>query len=168
MQPLDAIPQEALFVPLTPSWYRNSSVSRPLHCLPSSSPSSLSCMPWQRNQIRRERRPTTSAAASSPQPCNAAWAIREVSKGTDTRLGRKKGRKAYRIDIHQRDACKVTHQSNKLVEVIGTAPCDQGTQCHDEKAEPILLPLDVWVVLATLSKERVLRDTDRGKDLERC
>ena len=77
------------------------------------------------------------------------------------------GYRTYRIDIHQRDASKVTNQRNELVQVIGASPRNQGAESHHKEAEHVLLPLDVRVVLAALGEERVLGDPDGGEDLQR-
>jgi len=72
------------------------------------------------------------------------------------------------VDVNQRDTGETTDQCNEFVQIICSEPSDGSTNYDNEEAEDVLLPFDVWIILATASEELVFRDSDGWEELQWC
>jgi hypothetical protein len=71
----------------------------------------------------------------------------------------------YGIDEDQRDTGKASYETDELVQISGTSPGNAGTDSYHEETEEVLLPLDIWVVLAGPAEELLTGNLDSGVDL---
>lgn len=85
------------------------------------------------------------------------------------RLGSALSRKGatHRVYVHERDAGKIAHERDELVEVVSSAVGNYRAEEDEEEAIHILLPLDSRVVLAASREQAVLSDLYRRENLQR-
>lgn len=69
---------------------------------------------------------------------------------------------------HENDPpSEAAYKRNKLIQVVGANPADDGAEKHHTEPEAVLLPLDTAVCLAAACEETVFQDPDRGEELQR-
>jgi len=68
----------------------------------------------------------------------------------------------------ERNASQRTDQTDKLVEIARSSPCNSSAPNDNCSSESVLLPLDFGRVLARSREDAVLHDSNSGEELERC